>query len=100
MNRPAIVLLALIGAAPAAAQPPSGKTVFDERCSRCHNGAADSRAPAPEALRALAPQAILESLTNGAMRVQGARMTGADSETPCKEEPSRPQGRRAEARPS
>ena len=52
--------------------------MFDERCSRCHNGAADSRAPAPEALRALAPSAILESLTNGAMRVQGARMTGAE----------------------
>src|SRR5688572_33372050 len=60
------------------AQGPSGEQVFKDRCASCHSGAADSRAPAPEALRSRSPQAVVESLVNGAMRVQGSRMTGAE----------------------
>ena len=40
-----------------------------------HRGA-DSRAPAPDALRARTPQAIVESLMTGAMRPQGSRLSG------------------------
>ena len=60
------------------AQGPSGEQVFKDRCASCHSGAADSRAPSPEALRSRSPQAIIESLVNGAMRTQGSRLTGAE----------------------
>ena len=60
------------------AQTPPGEQVFTDRCANCHTGAADSRAPSPEALRSRSPQAIIESLVNGAMRTQGSRMTGAE----------------------
>ena len=60
------------------AQASPGEKVFTERCASCHNGAADSRAPAPDALRSRTPQAIVESLVNGAMRVPGSRLTGAE----------------------
>src|SRR6185436_19986306 len=53
------------------AQGAPGEQVFKERCASCHTGAADSRAPAPEALRSRSPQAIVEALVNGAMRAQG-----------------------------
>jgi polyvinyl alcohol dehydrogenase (cytochrome) len=60
------------------AQGVDGAQLFQGRCANCHNGAADSRAPGLEALRSRTPQAIVESLMTGAMRVQGARMSGAD----------------------
>jgi polyvinyl alcohol dehydrogenase (cytochrome) len=56
----------------------SGEQVFTDRCAGCHTGAADSRAPSPDALRSRSSQAIIESLVNGAMRTQGSRMTGAE----------------------
>ena len=60
------------------AQGSPGEQVFKDRCASCHTGAVESRAPAPEALRSRSPQAIVESLVNGAMRAQGSRMTGAE----------------------
>ena len=60
------------------AQGSTGEQVFKDRCASCHTGAAESRAPAPEALRSRSPQAIVESLVNGAMRAQGSRLTGAE----------------------
>jgi mono/diheme cytochrome c family protein len=44
------------------AQAPDGAQVFMASCSNCHNGAADSRAPAPDALRSRSPEAIIEAL--------------------------------------
>src|SRR5688500_8350604 len=46
------------------AQSPTGEQLFRDRCASCHTGAADSRAPAPDALRSRSPQAIIESLVN------------------------------------
>src|SRR5688572_29301792 len=63
------------------AQGPTGEQLFRDRCASCHTGAADSRAPAPDALRSRSPQAIIESLVNGAMRDQGSRLTGAERRT-------------------
>jgi polyvinyl alcohol dehydrogenase (cytochrome) len=75
-------VIALLASAPPfvllQAQGPSGEQVFKDRCANCHTGAADARAPSPEALRGRSPQAILESLVNGAMRTQGSRLTGAE----------------------
>ena len=60
------------------AQSPSGEEVFKQSCASCHNGAADSRAPSPEALKARTPQAVIESLMTGAMRPQGSRLSGPE----------------------
>ena len=70
--------LAMLAAAPAAAQTTEGAAVFQRSCASCHTGAADSRAPAREALRGRLPQSIVESLMTGAMRIQGARLSGAE----------------------
>src|SRR5512140_1561722 len=73
-------ILACLGMAVGAnAQPASsGERVFSARCASCHNGQTDSRAPSVDALKARTPQAVLDALANGAMRVQGAQMNGAD----------------------
>jgi len=73
-----LVIVAAAAVTTLGAQAPDGARVFEERCASCHNGEPDSRAPGPEALQSRAPAAIVESLVNGAMRVQGARMTGAE----------------------
>ena len=65
-------------ASSSAAQAADGASVFQRSCASCHSAGPDSRAPSPDALRALPPQAIVEALVNGGMRVQGARMTGAE----------------------
>ena len=71
-------LVAILAASPALAQAPDGAQVFTASCANCHNGAADSRAPAIDALRSRAPEAILEALMTGAMRPQGSRLSGAE----------------------
>src|SRR4029453_18014809 len=72
------LLAVLLAAAPAFAQAPDGAQVFAASCATCHNGAADSRAPAIDALRSRAPEAIIEALMTGVMRPQGSRLSGPD----------------------
>jgi polyvinyl alcohol dehydrogenase (cytochrome) len=74
----AIVLACLVAAMPARAQSSAGEPIFRARCATCHDGQPDSRAPALDALKSRAPQAVIDALVNGAMRVQGAQMNGAD----------------------
>jgi polyvinyl alcohol dehydrogenase (cytochrome) len=73
----AISLVLLAGAPHASAQTP-GERVFQQSCRSCHTGASDTRAPALEALASVAPRSIVESLVNGSMRLQGARLSGAE----------------------
>jgi len=56
----------------------SGEMLFQNHCAACHNGAADSRAPAPDVLRQRSAAAILEVLANGPMRIQGATLSGPE----------------------
>ncbi|HEY3161294.1 MAG TPA: PQQ-binding-like beta-propeller repeat protein [Vicinamibacterales bacterium] len=72
------VLLVVLAASSAFAQAPDGAQVFAASCSSCHNGAADSRAPALDALRSRTPEAIMDALMTGAMRPQGSRLSGAE----------------------
>jgi polyvinyl alcohol dehydrogenase (cytochrome) len=72
-----IVLAAGIGRA-VNAQSPDGATIFARDCQSCHNGASDSRAPAPDVLRQRSPEAILSALTAGSMRPQGGRLSGLE----------------------
>jgi polyvinyl alcohol dehydrogenase (cytochrome) len=60
------------------AQAPDGEAVFQRSCAMCHNGAADSRAPRVETLRESSPEAIIDVLVSGAMRLQGSRLGGAE----------------------
>jgi polyvinyl alcohol dehydrogenase (cytochrome) len=66
-----------LAAVPALAQA-DGAQVFQRNCASCHTGAADSRAPAPDALRSRSPQAIVDALMTGAMRPQGSRLSGPE----------------------
>jgi polyvinyl alcohol dehydrogenase (cytochrome) len=69
------LLIALV-APIAAAQSREGEALFNSLCASCHNGLPDSRAPAPDTLRQRSAAAILDTLSNGAMRVQGSRLNG------------------------
>ena len=71
-------LIAILAASPALAQAPDGAQVFAASCANCHNGAADSRAPALDALRSRTPEAIIDVLMTGAMRPQGSRLSGPE----------------------
>ena len=57
---------------------PNGEMLFQTHCADCHNGASDARAPAPEVLRQRSASSILDVLANGAMRVQGATLSGPE----------------------
>jgi polyvinyl alcohol dehydrogenase (cytochrome) len=75
----ALALVAtLLLAAPVFAQGPDGAQVFQRNCATCHTGAADSRAPSPDALKARTPRAIMDALMTGAMRPQGSRLSGPE----------------------
>jgi hypothetical protein len=76
----ALALCAIAATRVACGQVPSlsGEKLFQDRCSGCHDGAPEARAPAPEVLRQRSAAAILEALANGAMRVQGATLSGPE----------------------
>jgi polyvinyl alcohol dehydrogenase (cytochrome) len=69
-------------APPVPQAPPAnaeGAAVFQRECASCHvNPSADSRAPTREALGGRTADAIVAALTDGAMRLQGARLSDAE----------------------
>ena len=72
-------VLALIVASVAHAQ--DGATIFRARCAACHDAAAGAQtqsAPGIEALHRLTPEAILNTLVNGKMRIQGTPLADAE----------------------
>jgi polyvinyl alcohol dehydrogenase (cytochrome) len=77
----ASVVLLLTTAVPAAAQTSpaqaDGSAVFARACANCHKPGQTDVLP-PEALRALTPDAIVNSLTIGKMSAQGAGLTAAE----------------------
>ncbi len=60
--------------------PPDGAKLFAAHCATCHDGN-DARAPALDAMRGRAPQAIVDALTSGSMRYQGLPLSGAERRT-------------------
>lgn len=76
---PALVLALLSPAVqPASAQERDGAAVFTAACATCHTAQLDSRGPSPEVLGQRSPEAIIDALMNGAMRLQGSRLSGAE----------------------
>jgi polyvinyl alcohol dehydrogenase (cytochrome) len=62
-----------------AGQAPNGARLFEDRCASCHAAAADDpRVPSAAALGQRTPQAIVDALSSGAMRQQGATLTAAE----------------------
>lgn len=74
------IAFVLMLAADASAQTPAdGAAVFEKACASCHaKPAADSRAPAMDVLRELAPESIVTALTVGNMFRQGGELTDAE----------------------
>jgi polyvinyl alcohol dehydrogenase (cytochrome) len=61
----------------ALAQAPNGQALFESNCSMCHTAAGDARTPSAATLRQRTPEAILQALTTGPMREQGADLSDA-----------------------
>lgn len=58
---------------------PDGETLFLGGCViNCHDGSDNARAAGREVLRQRAPEAILDALSNGGMRVEGAKLSGPE----------------------
>jgi len=82
-----LTILLSVGFA-ATAQPPqgplqpapaqvNGSGIFDRSCASCHR-AGEKEVPAPDQLRALTPESIVNALTIGKMSAQGASLSMAE----------------------
>jgi polyvinyl alcohol dehydrogenase (cytochrome) len=56
---------------------PNGSAIFDRSCASCHR-AGEKEVPAPELLRALPPESIVNALTTGKMSSQGAGLSAVE----------------------
>ena len=57
------------------AADPDGAALYKLRCAACHDISAETRAPAPAALKLMSPENIVHALDTGVMKEQGARFT-------------------------
>ncbi len=69
------ILLGLSFLAPLLAQ--DGAALYRDRCAMCHDRSAETRAPAPSALRAMSPENVVRALESGLMKDQGASLSAA-----------------------
>src|SRR3954447_13943510 len=79
--RMAAAALALLLGLPSRAAAQDGGAVFRASCASCHgspDGAAPANAPDLATLRQASPEAILNTLLNGKMRIQAAPLSDAD----------------------
>jgi polyvinyl alcohol dehydrogenase (cytochrome) len=63
---------------PAAGQTVDGETLFATHCAACHEKPTEEKTPTRAALATLSPNAIVDALTDGAMRIQGQPLTDAE----------------------
>jgi polyvinyl alcohol dehydrogenase (cytochrome) len=64
--------------APAPTPPPpavDGEAVFTRSCATCHAAGNTAKAPTPDVLRQLTPEAVLNALVNGKMTQQGSTLS-------------------------
>ena len=77
----AALLSATAANAAQAVQPPSGATIYAERCATCHDAADATRAPTRESLRARSAEAIVAALSpGGVMSAQGAPLSAPEKQ--------------------
>ncbi|MGA3188568.1 MAG: PQQ-binding-like beta-propeller repeat protein [Bryobacteraceae bacterium] len=60
---------------------PDGAVLYKERCAICHDKSAETRAPAPAALRQMSRENIVKALETGLMKEQGAGLSAAEKLT-------------------
>src|SRR5579859_4255885 len=73
----ALILISYVPAILVAAVP-DGASIYKDRCSLCHDKSAETRAPAPAALRRMSPENIVAALESGLMKDQGAALSVAE----------------------
>ncbi len=61
--------------APALAQAPNGEALFTQHCAACHLNPVEDDVPNRAQMAEFAPNAIVESLTDGTMRLQGQALS-------------------------
>ncbi|MBI3207474.1 MAG: PQQ-binding-like beta-propeller repeat protein [Candidatus Solibacter usitatus] len=71
------LLTSLFCAAPVWAQSVDAAAMYKQRCAICHNESLP-RAPALEVMRERSTESIMTALVSGAMRVQGAKLSGVE----------------------
>ena len=59
----------------ASSQAPDAEALFTQHCAACHLNPTEDDVPTRAVMAALAPNAIVESLTDGTMRIQGQALT-------------------------
>jgi polyvinyl alcohol dehydrogenase (cytochrome) len=59
----------------ASSQAPNAEALFAQHCAACHLNPTEDDVPTRAAMGALAPNAIVDSLTEGTMRLQGQALT-------------------------
>jgi polyvinyl alcohol dehydrogenase (cytochrome) len=72
------LLLGLALGVPAAAQGQNGEALFAQHCAACHVNPVEDDVPTRAEMGTLAANAIVESLTDGTMRLQGQPLTPAE----------------------
>ena len=77
MKRAAVACMAaaLLGAPLALAQAPDGEGLFRTHCAACHTNPVQADIPTRQTMGTLSPNAIVQSLTEGTMRIQGQPLT-------------------------
>lgn len=78
MRNPSSLLVAILLsflAAAAVGQTPDGEAVFATQCAMCHAEPAEEGVPDLDELAIYSPNAIVQSLTDGFMRIQGQLLT-------------------------
>ncbi len=55
-----------------------GKALFEKNCAACHKPGGENRAPTPDVLAQLPPQAIVTALESGSMKAQGAPLSASE----------------------
>jgi polyvinyl alcohol dehydrogenase (cytochrome) len=59
-------------------QAPNAEALFGQHCAACHLNPTEDKIPTRAAMGTLAPNAIVESLTEGTMRLQGQALSQAE----------------------
>lgn len=70
-------VVAALASMPARAQVVDGQAVFDAFCAVCHVDPPEENIPERDAIAQLTPNAVVDSLTQGNMRIQGQALTPA-----------------------
>ena len=74
----ALAAVVLLNGPGVQAQENAAAALWERECTVCHSGAADSRAPSRETLAMASPEAVVRTLTSGAMQDQGAALSVAE----------------------